>query len=174
MKSYLEIQVPLCYDAQWLESLRRAFKGIPVRWQKGYFHITMAFLDETPSDVDFTPMISKQLRTTIAPTITFDKLDVFPTRSNDMYIVNLTCTNVPKTFENLIDKIREEFVKRGAVIESKFRLHVTLGRIQNMAISQKGIERVLSAIALSSFTLQLADVEYRWFRGRTIGLWHLH
>lgn len=174
MKSYLEIQVPLQYDAPWLGSLRKAFKGIPVRWQKGYFHITMAFLDETPNDVDFTPMISERLQTVIAPTITFDKLDVFPTMSNDMYIVNLTCTNIPQSFENLVSRIRGEFKKRRAVIESDFRLHVTLGRIKNMSVNQSEIEKVLASVELPSFSLKLSNVIYRWFRGRTIGIWHLH
>ena len=174
MKSYLEIKVPLHYDAPWLESLRNAFKGIPVRWQKGYFHITMAFLDETPDDVDFNPVISEQLRTTIAPTLTFDKLDVFPTKSNDMYIVNLTCTNIPPSFENLVSRIRGEFEKRGAVIESDFKLHVTLGRIKELTISLKEIEKILSSAEMTPFTLKLSDLIYRWFRGRTIGLWHLH
>jgi 2'-5' RNA ligase len=174
MKSYLEIQVPLRNDAQWFKTLREACKGIPVRWQKGYFHITMAFLDETPSDVDFVPVISEQLRTAIAPTLTFDKLDVFSTMSGDMYIVNLTCTNIPKTFEDLVNKVRAEFEKQGAVIESDFRLHVTLGRIKDLTISQKEIENILADVVLPSFTLQLPDILYRWFRGKAIGEWHLH
>lgn len=174
MKSYLEIKVPLRYDVPWLKSLRNAFKGIPVRWQKGYFHITMAFLDETPDNVDFNPVISEPLRTAIVPTLTFDKLDVFPTKSNDMYIVNLTCTDIPQSFENLVSRIRGEFVKMGAVIESDFKLHVTLGRIKELTISQKEIEDILSSAEMRSFTLKLSDVIYRWFRGRTIGLWHLH
>lgn len=173
MKSYLEIQVPLRYDAQWFKTLREACKGIPVRWQKGYFHITMAFLDETPSDVDFVSVIGEQLRTTTAPTLTFDKLDVFSTMSGDMYIVNLTCRNISQTFVNLVNKVRAEFEKQGAVIESDFRLHVTLGRIKDLTISQKEIENILADVVLPLFTLQLPDIQYRWFRGRTIGEWHL-
>ena len=173
MKSYLEIQVPLRYDALWFKALRNAFKGIPVRWQKGYFHITMAFLDETPSDVGFVPGIGEQLRTTTTPTLTFDKLDVFSTMSGEMYIVNLTCTNIPKTFGNLVSKVRAEFEKQGAVIESDFRLHVTLGRIQDTTINLTKIEKVLSSVELPSFSLELTNVTYRWFRGRTIRKWQL-
>ena len=174
MKSYLEIQVPLRYDALWFKALRNAFKGIPVRWQKGYFHITMAFLDETPSDVNFIRVIGEQLRTTTAPTLTFDKLDVFSTMSDDMYVVNLTCRNIPQTFVNLVNIVRAEFENQGAVIESYFRLHVTLGRIKDLTISQKEIEDILAGVVLPSFTLQLSVIQYRWFRERTIGEWHLH
>ncbi len=174
MKSYLEIQVPLRYDALWFKALRDASKGMPARWQTAYFHITMAFLDETPSDVDLAPMIDEQLRTAIAPAITFDKLDVFSTMSNDMYIVNLTCTHVPNSFANLVSKIREEIQKCGAVIESDFRLHVTLGRIKSATVNLSEIEKVLASVDIPSFTLRLTDIDYRWFRGKTIGLWHLH
>ena len=47
MKTYLEIKVPLRYDAIWFEELRRAFQQIEVKWQTGFFHITMAFIDDT-------------------------------------------------------------------------------------------------------------------------------
>jgi len=38
MKTYLEIKVPLRYDAIWFEELRRAFQQIEVKWQTGFFH----------------------------------------------------------------------------------------------------------------------------------------
>ena len=33
MKTYLEIKVPLRYDAIWFEELRRVFQQIEVKWQ---------------------------------------------------------------------------------------------------------------------------------------------
>ena len=47
MKTYLEIKVPISYNAPWFSELRKALKDMPVHWQNGYYHITMAFLDET-------------------------------------------------------------------------------------------------------------------------------
>ena len=47
MKTYLEIKVPIQYDVAWFAELRKALNGIPVKWQKGFFHITMVFIDET-------------------------------------------------------------------------------------------------------------------------------
>lgn len=165
MESYIEIEVPLRYDALWLMTLRNACEdnSIPVGWQSGHFHITMAFLEDTPSDVDFATVIDEQLRARLAPTLAFDKLDVFLTMSKDLYIVNLTCANIPKAFENLVCKIRDELEKRGAVMEADFKLHVTLGRIRGITIPQNKIEKVLSSVKLPSFTLRLHRVTYRWF-----------
>ena len=58
MKTYLEIQVPLDYDHPWLAELRAACSHIPVRWQNGFFHITMAFIDDTPKDIDIQNIIN--------------------------------------------------------------------------------------------------------------------
>lgn len=46
-KSYLEIKVPISFDAPWFCELREALKEIPVRWQRNYYHITMAFINDT-------------------------------------------------------------------------------------------------------------------------------
>ena len=48
MKTYIEIQVPIRNDAVWFEKLRCVCQNIDVKWQMGYYHITMAFIDETP------------------------------------------------------------------------------------------------------------------------------
>ena len=54
MKSYLEIYVPIQFDEPWFVELRNALTGVPVRWQTGYYHITMAFLNETPANTEET------------------------------------------------------------------------------------------------------------------------
>lgn len=45
MKSYLEIKVPISHDDYWFRELRDLLDGVDIRWQRGYYHITMAFLD---------------------------------------------------------------------------------------------------------------------------------
>ena len=88
MKTYLEIKVPISYDALWFAELRKALKDIPVHWQNGYYHITMAFLDETRNLAEVEAIMHKYLDNANAVSITFDKLDVFSTWS-DMFIVHL-------------------------------------------------------------------------------------
>ena len=76
MKSYLEIKVPISFDAPWFCELRTALKDIPVYWQNGYYHITMAFLDETRNLPEVEAIMHKYLDNANAVSITFDKLDV--------------------------------------------------------------------------------------------------
>ena len=99
MKTYLEIKVPISFDAPWFLELRESLKDIPVRWQKGFYHITMAFLDDTQNLPGVEAIMHKYLDHTNAVTITFDKLDVF-TASHGMLIVYLTTSYIPETFQS--------------------------------------------------------------------------
>lgn len=167
MKTYLEIQVPLRYDASWFQKLRLAYSYIDVRWQMAYHHITMAFVDETPEDVDLRPLLEKHLNTFPAPTLTFDKLDVF-TAMSGMHIVYLTATDIPQSFLSLIENIRSDMKAAGCVVNSWFRLHVTLGRVKDPHIQLATIQELAKSVSLSAFSLTLEDVDYRVFRGKTI------
>lgn len=167
MKSYLEIQVPLRYNAKWFQELRAVCQHIPVKWQMGYYHITMAFLDETPADVDLQPILEKHLARLDAPTLCFDKLDAF-TANSGMHIIHLTATNVPLDFLSAIDHIRTDMKATGCRIESDFRLHVTLGRVKDVNINLSDIQESISSVSIPTFSLCLTDIDYRVFRGEVL------
>jgi 2'-5' RNA ligase len=167
MKTYLEIQVPLRYNASWFQELRFACQNIDVRWQMAYYHITMVFVDETPEDVDLRPLLEQHLKTFPAPTLTFDKLDVF-TAMSGMHIVYLTATDIPQSFLSLIENIRSDMKDAGCIIDSPFRLHVTLGRVKTSVIQLTSIQEMTKKVSLPAFSLTLEDVDYRVFRGKTI------
>ena len=173
MKTYLEIKVPISFDAPWFLELRESLKDISVRWQKGYYHITMAFLDDTQNLPDVETIMHKYLDHANAVTITFDKLDVF-TASNGMLIVYLTTSYIPETFQSLVDDIRDDIDRTGSNIQSDFRLHVTLGRISEPSVDIDDIGFLIDEIDLPPFTLSLHEVEYREFRGRSIYQNQLH
>ena len=173
MKTYLEIKVPISFDAPWFLELRESLKDISVRWQKGYYHITMAFLDDTQNLPDVETIMHKYLDHANAVTITFDKLDVF-TASNGMLIVYLTTSYIPETFQSLVDDIRDDIDRTGSNIQSDFRLHVTLGRISEPGVDIDDIGFLINEIDLPPFTLSLNEVEYREFRGRSIYQNQLH
>ena len=167
MKTYLEIQVPLKYNASWFQELRLACRNIDVKWQMAYHHITMAFVDETPENIDLRPLLEKHLKTFTAPTLTFDKLDVF-TAMSGMHIIYLTATDVPQSFLSLIENIRSDMKAAGCVVDSWFRLHVTLGRVKDHQITLAAIPKLTESVSLPAFSLTLEDVDYRVFRGKTI------
>ena len=167
MKSYLEINVPISYDEPWLARLRSHFSGIPVRWQNGFYHITLAFLDETPQNADLRPMLHRHLSKTQAPVITFDRLDVFPTGSG-MMIIHLTASQVPEDFNKRTTAIRSDMKATGCQIQSDFKLHVTLGRLKDFNIQLSELRDLTKSFPLTPFTMTLTDVDYRIFRGNTI------
>ena len=67
MKTYLEIKVPIKYDDPWFIKLRSHFAGMPIRWQKDFYHITMVFINNTPKGIDMRPLLEKHLATAQAP-----------------------------------------------------------------------------------------------------------
>ena len=107
MKTYLEIKVPISYNAPWFSELRKALKDMPVHWQNGYYHITMAFLDETRNIPEIEAIMHRYLDNANAVSITFNKLDVFTTNSG-MKIVHLTTDSIPDDFQKLVNNIRND------------------------------------------------------------------
>ena len=138
-----------------------------MHWQNGYYHITMAFLDETRNLPEVEAIMHKYLDNANAVSITFDKLDVFSTWSS-LLIVHLKATRIPEAFQSLVKDIRNEIVLTNSIIQSDFRLHVTLGRISNPVADIKDIGFLIDEIDFSPLTLTLNEVEYREFRGKSI------
>lgn len=172
MKTYLEIKVPISFDEGWFMDLRDLLDGVNIRWQRGYYHITMAFLDETPQGVNMIPGLDERFDDAVAPVITFDTLDAFAS-GRDRQVIHLTTSQVPQDFMELVNDVRRFFKSKGCVIQSDFRLHVTLGRVQDPRMNVRKLKDIIGQVDLPEMTLELEDVEYRVFRGKSLGLWKL-
>lgn len=173
MKSYLELKVPIRYVDSWFAELRELLDGVNVRWQRDYYHITMVFLDYAPDNVNLVPGLSERLEDALAPTITFDRLDAFATGGGHKQVIHLTTNHVPEDFLALVQDIRRYMKGKGCDIQSDFRLHVTLGRVQDPRTNLRQIKEAISQVDLPDITLDLSNVEYRVFRGKTLGQWRL-
>ena len=173
MKSYLELKVPIRYVDSWFAELRELLDGVNVRWQRDYYHITMVFLDYAPDNVNLVPGLSERLEDALAPTITFDRLDAFATGGGHKQVIHLTTSHVPEDFLVLVQDIRRYMKGKGCDIQSDFRLHVTLGRVQDPRTNLRQIKEAISQVDLPDITLDLSNVEYRVFRGKTLGQWRL-
>lgn len=167
MKTYLEIHVPVSTHALWFKELKNVFCGMPVKWQNGYFHITIAFIDDQPQDIDLRPIFEKHLSNATAPCLTFDKLDAFITASGT-YIIYLTAKNIPESFKTLVENIRADIKATGCTIQSDFKLHVTLGRLNLSTIDLKKVQELVQSVSIPPFTLKLTDIDHRVFRGKTL------
>lgn len=167
MKTYIEIMVPIRYDAHWFESLRKVLHPLDIRWQKGFYHITMAFMDETAERADWKSILDRHFGQTPAFDITFDKIDVFTSRPGK-HIINLTATQVPKRFASLVEAVRDEMIGAGCRIQSDFKLHVTLGRASFPDFKLNTIRERINTINMPKLSLTLTDVDFRVFRGPVI------
>ena len=172
MKSYLEIKVPIRYEDSWFRQLRDLLDGVDIRWQRGFYHITMAFLDYAPDNVNMSPGLNGILGEALSPTITFDKLDAFASGAHRQ-VIHLTTTDVPEDFLAMVDEVRRYFIAKRCKIQSVFKLHVTLGRVQDPRMNVRKLQDIINQVELPAITLELADVEYRIFRGKSLGLWKL-
>lgn len=138
-----------------------------MHWQNDYYHITMAFIDDTQHLSDVEAIMHKYLDNAHPVTLTFDTLDVFITNTG-MYIVHLSASNIPEEFQKLVDDIRCDICCTNSNIQSDFLLHVTLGRITDTEVWVEEVASLIDEINLPPFTLTLDEVEYRLFRGRSI------
>ena len=65
MKNYIELKIPVQRNAQWYRELCDAMQEehIPVRWQNGFYHITVAFVhDDIHVDIIVVPKIRTDLQ----------------------------------------------------------------------------------------------------------------
>ena len=118
----------------------------------------------------FERILSKQTPLSL----TLDKVDAFVTQSNEEIIVNITSKSPSKEFVALMDKLRTEAKNVVGDIESEFRLHITLGRIDSSKASIEQVRRITDSITVPSFDLSLKEAEFRFYRGSTIRKWGLN
>ena len=69
MNTYLAFKVPVCKNAKWYNWLLDELESVDVRWQHGHYHITLAYLDETPEGVDIGSVISTKVVGMAAPSL---------------------------------------------------------------------------------------------------------
>lgn len=172
MKTYLEIKVPLNTVVIWYKSLLGSFSEVNTNWQKGYWHITAAFIDDTPLDVDVAAIIDRHLRGLKPISIELDTLGVFATPSGKSKIIYLTASKPPSSLLSLISDIREELSGVGCVMETEFRLHITLGRVFDYNYDVPELQKILDQVEVKPFKVTLAEADYREFRGREIQNWY--
>ena len=132
----------------------------------------MAFLDYAPDNVNLVHGLDGIVGDTLSPIITFDLLDAFASGPHRQ-VIHLTTTDAPDDFLALVKDVRRYFKSKGCVMQSDFRLHVTLGRVQDERMNVAKLKDIIRQVDLPEITLELTEIEYRIFRGKTLGLWKL-
>lgn len=161
MKQYLSTNIHVSNNVHWLNDLKRRVeeRGIGVKWQNKYHHITLAFIYDIPEEVNVFPPLYKCLAYRAAPSLTFDKLDVFTTASGN-HVINMTSSNPSEEFCNLLREVREAVDGLGCDYNHDFRLHVTLGKVSEEQISLDDMKAIIDEVSMPSFTYTFEKVEY--------------
>ena len=167
LKNYLAISVPLRQDAHWFSQLRGALSHVTVRWQKGHYHSTIAFMNEMPE----ASMLEEYFTRQTAPTLTFDKLDAFSTSSE--HILCITSSKPSEAFMSLVLTLRKQLIESKCLPPQDFLLHVTLARIPIKAIALDDLKALIAPICIPSFTMTLTEVKHIIYKGDTIKSWEL-
>lgn len=172
MKSYLEVKVPIDTDAPWFQELRKKMNEhhIGVRWQNGFHHITVVFINDNPSTTNLEGLFGRCLEGRMAPSLTFDKVDVFAI-SSGRYIVYLTAEHPTEEFMALVKDVRDAVKTTGCDFDDNFRLHITLGRVFDERVGLEQLKDITKSIMVPSFTLRLPEVRYMEYRFREIATW---
>lgn len=176
MSNYIELKIPIRQSAKWFVNLRKAMAAakIPVRWQPGGFHLTMAFISNDQPVKALSVAFDKQFSGREASAQTFDKLDAFMAKTGGETIIHLTSTHLSPSLQTLVNSLRRAAIDAGADIENDFILHVTLGRIDAKKATLEQVLRIAESIQVPSFTLLLQKAEYRYFRGKSIQRWTMN
>ncbi len=176
MSNYLELKIPIRQSAKWFVNLRKAMAEakIPVRWQPGGFHLTVAFISNDQPVKELFLTFDKQMSCREAPNQTFDKVDAFEAKTSSEIIIHLTSTQLSPSLRSLVDSLRKDAFDEGADIENDFILHVTLGRIDAKKATLEQVRRIVESIQVPPFTLLLQKAEYRYFRGKSIQRWTMN
>lgn len=174
--TYLELKVPIRQNADWFTKLRKAMVAakIQVKWQRsGIYHITIMFVKGDEQVDSLKAAFKRCLYNAPAPSLTFDKVDVFKANNSPELIINLTSSYPSPKFDNLVNLLRQEALNFGVVIESEFKLHVTLGKVDATSVSLEEVKKVIGTIQVPPFPLSLLNAEYRYYKGTIIDSWKL-
>ena len=161
-QTYIEIEVPVRTSARWLGELKQTMKEgyVPVRWQNGYYHITLAFLKKVPSREGVIAIMNRHLASFEAPELTFDKIGSFSKSMGG--VVFLTCSDVPESLLQMVDALRQDLEAAGCMIESDFKLHVTLGRVnKDVHVEADLLRELTESVEVPAFSQRLNVCNYK-------------
>lgn len=174
MQNYLEIKIPIRYEAEWFKALRQEAeeRHIPVRWQHRYYHITVIFSYDDKKKEELKESFSRVIATHEAFTMTLDKIDAF---AASKHVIYLTASLPSLELNNLIDELRAEANQMHANIRPDFRLHITLGKVDSAAATIEQVQDLTGSIDVPAFNVRITELEYQYLDHSmpSIGKWHM-
>lgn len=181
-KTLLKLNVPIADDAQWeqwFEHLRSMRTRVmrPMTWlERGYIHpmalcpsghyFRLAYIRKAPNADDVLSILHEYLGKMPAPTIEFDKLNVYTCSCGPrIHVISLTASNMPQEFLAAVDAMRQSLKAAGCTLEEPFRPEIILGKILAIAFDLSVLQKEVALVPPPRFTLKLTNVDYQETHG---------
>ena len=189
METYIALKIPVCVKAQWYEGLKGKVDGMLTRKPERHIHLTLAFINST-TDVDGISEKIGKIASKYEPfDITFNTVEAFTVSSGTEHIVYLGATHMPEPLTKMVGEIRSAVKETGSQMNSEFKFHVTLFRLDAKKISLENLleeikpyrkpteenpQNMSAGSKMPSFNLTVNNLYYRYFsRGGEIKSWQL-
>lgn len=164
METYIQTCVDINWDSGWFKYLRKILRGLKIQWQHGHYHITMAFIENTPDGVDVNGIAGRAIGACSFPLpMKFDTIGVFTAEKRGEHIIYLTASVPPEAFTTLVESLRRDLHAAGCSISyypGEFKLHITLGSIDRRKISLEDLQKCISEVKVAEPVIMLSRIEH--------------
>lgn len=164
--NYIEIEVPINDRDTWMTELRDELRRFGVKWQNGFYHITLAFIhgstDEERSKI--TAIADELLAGQRPYSITFGEIDAFTTKGRRTHIIFLRPTENNVAFTNMVQTLRNRIKDVSNVMEPDFQLHITLGRVDAKNVTLAELKKAIEYVDAPDEDVVLRKINHRLFK----------
>ena len=175
--NYIEIEVPINGRSSWMDELHSELRRYGVKWQNGFYHITMAFIHNSTDEERqaITDIVDDVIAGQNAFPMTFGELDAFTTRGKRTHVIYLRPTESNTAFNQMVNTLRSRISEVTTEMEPDFRLHVTLGRVDASNVTLQELKKAIAFIDAPEEDIVLRKVNHQIFKeyGKSIKIWNL-
>lgn len=175
--NYIEIEVPISSRSSWMDELHSELRRYGVKWQNGFYHITMAFIHNSTDEErqTITDIVDDVLDGQNAFSMTFGELDAFTTRGKRTHVIYLRPTESNNAFNRMVNTLRSRIAEMTTEMEPDFQLHVTLGRVDASNVSLSELKKAIAFVDALEEEITLRKINHQTFKeyGKPIKSWNL-
>lgn len=164
--NYIEIEVPINDKGLWMTELRDELRRYGVKWQNGFYHITLAFIhDSSDEERNKITAIADEVLSSQKPySMTFGEIDAFTTKGRRTHVIYLRLSEDNATFTKMVQTLRSRIAEVADGMEPDFQLHVTLGRVDAANATLKELKSAIEFVDAPEEDIVLRKVNHRLFK----------
>lgn len=175
--NYIEIEVPISSGSSWMDELHSELRRFDVKWQNGFYHITMAFMHNSTDEErkTITDIVDDVIASQNAFPMTFGELDAFTTRGKRTHVIYLRPTESNTAFNKMVNTLRSRISEVTTEMEPDFQLHVTLGRVDATNVTLQNLKKAIEYVDAPEDDIVLRKINHQTFKeyGKPIKSWNL-